>query len=149
MTVKNDEIYNQNGIVIGTEALLDKDGNQLVILEAENTGAQPVNLRIGSIEINGLVITSGDWEAQNVNAGKKLLISESLDNLLPKEAANAVGISDIKSLGLDISQKDLDYNDILDPMPVSVAFTEDAGEYAASGTPVVDENGVQITPCGG
>ena len=149
VTVKNDEIYNQNGIVIGTEALLDKDGNQLVILEAENTGAQPVNLRIGSIEINGLVITSGDWEAQNVNAGKKLLISESLDNLLPKEAANAVGISDIKSLGLDISQKDLDYNDILDPMPVSVAFTEDAGEYAASGTPVVDENGVQITPCGG
>ena len=63
VAVKNDEIYNQNGIIIGTEALLEKDGNQLVILEAENTGAEPVNLRIGSIEINGLVVASGDWEA--------------------------------------------------------------------------------------
>lgn len=141
-------LYDQNGVRISSSALLTRDDEKLLRLEVENTTDADTQLAVSDITINGLVVSSGIWDAVWISAGKRGFIDLGLSDILDSFDGDAVGIDDIQDLSFTVQAFDGQDNETGEPAKVSVKLgdgdSSDAASYDSSGEKVYEQNDIQI-----
>ncbi len=138
-----EELYSEQGVRVVSEALItNRDGEQAILLEIENTSDRRVNVRTGQFRINGLQVQSGAWSSDDINAGKRRVLGLRLTSMLDSGYWDLFGITDIGSVDFTLGLTDPDGNLLCDGREVSIvipgadASYSDAGDLAYSGNEI-------------
>jgi hypothetical protein len=144
-----DELYNQDGVRLCSEVLVeDSEGERYLLLEVENTSQDILYTSIGDVSINGLGVYPYNWTTETVNPGTRLVIDLSLDYIMEDLYWDAFGITDISDIAFSLDVRDTDYNVLSSQQFCQVSITDTASPLNTEGTVVYDDNGLQITSKG-
>ncbi|MCC8138628.1 MAG: hypothetical protein LIO76_11360 [Clostridiales bacterium] len=141
---EEEEIYNQNGVIISSEALFRSyDGEEEeLVLEIENTTDQQITFRIYKIYVNGLLINkSGLWSYDTINAGARHLLS--IYDLLEDANADIFDLSDYGTLTFDIVYEDMDSNPLTEHQLASITLSDNTS-FNTEGEELYNSDGVVI-----
>lgn len=140
-----DSLYEQNGVkLLSSGIMVNQNGEALLLLELENTTDQQVYLTTSSIALNGLLAYSSDWSNNAINPGTRGFISVNTASVLAPAYWEALGIRDLGSISLAVTQKNSDGDVIADAATVEVAVPDAAAEYDAAGQEVYSNNGFRL-----
>lgn len=147
--ISEDVLYDANGIKVNAVALVEKSNeNEALLLEIENTGADPLVAGTADIAINGVVVSSGTWDNTRINPGKKAISTVDLNSILETEFKDVLGISEIGEISLNIEVKDRNYDEIADPERITIAVPDRSAEISVDGEEVYNGNDLKITSLG-
>jgi hypothetical protein len=140
-----DELYNQGGIRICSEVLVENsDGDLALMLEVENTSQDFLYTSIGDIFINNLCVYPYSWTTDSLNPDSRRIINLSLDYIVDDTYWDAFGITDITDIAFSFSIQDSDYDDLYSEQLCQVSMENISASVDTSGTTLYDENGLQI-----
>lgn len=140
-----EELYNQNGIRVVSEALItDESGEEKMLLEIVNDSSELVYVSSSDIGINGLMVYSATWESDSINPGTHRIMEMPISSLLDKEYWDAFGITEIGEFVLSLTVKDADYDEIIEPQEICVKISEEPITVDVFGEEVYNENGIRI-----
>lgn len=140
-----DCLYKENGIEMVSSALITKDTyEKILLLEFKNNSSQDVYISTSDICVNGLKVFSGLWSNTIVQASKTCVVRVSVTDMLDVDFLDVYGIEDIGSLSLNISQKDLQGNSLVDGVLVDVRNEDNKVEFKNSDSILFDHDGIQI-----
>lgn len=114
--VENDFLQNDQLKGISSCLITNKDGEQSLFLEVENTSDKVLNLRAGNIIVNGIQLVSGSWTSETINPGKKRLVSISLDDVVSHAGGTReeFGITEYSTVKMDLDCLDNNMNNIFE-----------------------------------
>lgn len=139
------EIYNQNDIRIISECLIrNEDGEYVLLLEAESNANDLVYVTTSNIVANGLVLYDYNWSSDSINPGNRRVIGLELSSMLEKEYLDMLGLTEIGELTFSVSIKDMDYNKISAPRPISITLSENTLTIDDRGDEVYNANGIRV-----
>uniref|UniRef100_UPI004057C55C hypothetical protein n=1 Tax=Agathobacter sp. TaxID=2021311 RepID=UPI004057C55C len=140
-----DELYNQNGISIASEALMtNKDGEKVILLEIVNNTSELVYGVTTDISVNGLVVYSGTWSSDSINPGTRRIMDLSISSMLDKGYWDVLGIADIGDFACSFTVKDSDYENTTESQDLNINIAEGVSKIDASGAELYNENGIRI-----
>lgn len=140
-----DVLYDVEGVRLVSDVMFtNADGEQVMLLELENTSDTQVITRLGNISINGLLFQSGPWSNNTINAGKRRVADIDLSYILDDNYGKTFGVTDIADISFTLSLMDTDWNEIAGPQTVKIAIPDVESSLDESGEIVYDENGIQI-----
>ena len=144
-----DELYDQNGIRIVSEALVtNKDGGRVLFLEVENQTSDCVYAVTADVSVNGLLVCSGSWRSDSLNPGTRRVMDLGVTSMLDKAYWEIFGISDIGEITCTVALKDLEYDDMVDPQEIYINISDMAVPIDDSGDELYSENGVRFVSKG-
>ncbi len=139
-----DTLYDQNGISVRSEALVENGhGELMLLLEIMNTSSEPIYIVTDDIAINGLVCRTSPWSSDMVTPGKKSVAVIELYSVLNKSYWNALGLKDITSVDLTLNIEDQDGIALAAPAALSVKIS-DRNPFDSTGAEVYNANGIRV-----
>ncbi|MBE6973408.1 MAG: catabolite control protein A [Ruminococcaceae bacterium] len=139
-----DTLYDQNGISVRSEALVENGhGELMLLLEIMNASSEMVYVVTDDIAINGLVCRTSPWSSDMVTPGKKSVAVIQLHSVLSKSYWDDLGIKDITSIDLTINIEDQEGTALADPAALSVKIS-DSNQFDSSGAEVYNANGIRV-----
>lgn len=140
-----DELYNQKGIRIVSEALMtNKDGEQAFLVEMINTTDKLFYGVTSDIVVNGLGISSFICSNDSINAGCRRIIDLSIEDIFDKTYWEKFGISEIGELSFDFTINDEKQNEYLKPQTISIRTSDKTASFNNEGEELFNESGFRI-----
>ena len=140
-----DVLYDTEGVQMLSELILSNpDGDQLMLLEIENTTEERVYVRLGDFTINGLQVQQGSWTVDCINAGKRRVMDIDLTYMLDNAYREVFGIMDVSDITFSLSLKNEEGNDLAEKQAVQIAVPDVEASFDDSGEVVYDENDIQV-----
>lgn len=140
-----DEVYNQDGISIVSEALMtNKSGEKIILLEVENNSSEYVYGVTTGISVNGLVLYSSTWSSDSLNPGTRRILDLSLSSMLDKTYWDTFGISDIGKFACSFTVQDAAYTEMIAPQEISIDVSQSSAALDTSGMELYNENGIRF-----
>lgn len=143
-TFKKDKFYSEEGIDLISAAIIDKDGNDDVILELKNTSDEVRHFGVGDFAINGLVVSSSDWTSETVNPGEIGALDVDIDNMLNAEEYATLNIGDIKNVSFHATINNSKGKSLKENDTVEIAFSGKKTKVDDSGDEIYDKNKIRI-----
>lgn len=120
-----DVLYDVNDIQIVSEMLIsNEDDEQMLLLEAVNSGTEMKNMVVAGLSINGLTVYDGNWSSTTISSGKCGVISVNLNDVFNEQYWEAYGLTDISSIDVKVGIQD--GWDLKDENTVHLTIGEDA-----------------------
>ena len=140
-----DVLYDVEGVQMLSELILSNpDGDQLMLLEIENTTDEQVYVRLGDFTINGLQVQQGSWTVDCINAGKRRVMDIDLTYMLDNAYSEVFGITDVSDITFSLSLKNAEGDDLAEKQAVQIAVPDVEASFDDSGEVVYDENDIQV-----
>ncbi|MDE5698237.1 MAG: catabolite control protein A [Lachnospiraceae bacterium] len=141
----DDELYNQNGISIISEALVtNKDGEKTVFIEIENKSSELVYGVTSGMTINGLVVYSANWSSDAVSPQTRCVVGLTPSDMLDEDYWDLFGISEIENIAFSFVITDEEWNEVASSQEVSIALAKKTHPIDDKGKEVYNENGIRI-----
>ncbi len=138
-----DTLYDQNGISVRSEALVENGhGELMLLLEIMNASSEMVYIVTDDIAINGLVCRTSPWSSDMVTPGKKSVAVIELHSVLSKTYWDSLSIKDITSVDLTLNIENQDGAAVADPAVLSVKIS-DIEQLDLNGAEVYNANGIR------
>ena len=140
-----DVVYEKNGVrAVSAGMIVNRDGEQAILLELENTSEEPVFLEASDVIINGLA--AYDYSCGNlfITPGRRGVLNINLDFILEPELRDPFGISQISSVTFSLRQNDDDWHNPNMLVPVTVPVSDADISFDSTGTEVYNQNGLRI-----
>lgn len=145
----SEELYNQKGIRIISEVLLQNtEGELALLLELVNEGTDPIEAVVSDISLNGLVVYSSTWDSEFINGGKRYVMNMKLSSALDSVYWDVYGLSKIGDITFSLGLKDENNQDIAVPSVINVAIPGNEAVIDNSGAEVYNRNGIRIVSKG-
>ena len=142
---EEDEVYNQGGIRIVSEALMtNRDGEKIILLEVENNSSECIYGVTTDISVNGLVLYSSVWSRDSLNPGTRRIVDLSLSSMLDKDYWDTFGIFDIGKFTCSFTVQDADYAEMIAPQEISMVVSQSSASLDSSGMELYNENGIRF-----
>lgn len=139
-----DTIYDQNGISVRSEALVENGhGELMLLLEIMNTSSDTVYIVTDDIAINGLICRTSPWSSDMVTPGKKSIAVIELSSVLNKSYWNTLGLKNVTSVDLTLNIEDQDGTSLAAPAALSVKIS-DSNQFDSSGAEIYNANGIRV-----
>lgn len=120
-----DVLYDADDIQIVSEMLIsNEDDEQMLLLEAVNSGTEMKNMVVAGLSVNGLTVYDGNWSSTTINSGKCGVISVNLNDVFNEQYWEAYGLTDISSIDVKVGIQD--GWDLKDENTVHLTIGEDA-----------------------
>lgn len=140
-----EELYNQNGVQIVSEALMtNRDGEKAILIEILNDSQEMVYGVMSDIAVNGLMICSDRWSGDFINPGTRRIVELNITSMLDKSYWDAFGISDINDFTFSFVLEDTDHEETASPEEIGFTVAEGGAEVDDSGTELYNDNGIRI-----
>lgn len=140
-----DTLYEQDGVRVISEAVVtNRDGEQSLFLELENTSDKPVIAIASKVYINGLLVYDSNYESETINSGKRAVMDMSLSSLLEDSYRAAYGIESIGVITLSLTLKDMDYNTICNAEEVNITLPSAGASFSSDGEELYSEGGLRV-----
>ena len=138
----SDTLYEQDGVRLLSEAIItNKDHDTSLLLEFENTASEQVNVVLGQVALNGLIVQSGNCASSTINPGKRCVMGVHLTS---NTYQNIYGIEEIGNITFTVALKNMDYNAIREAEAVGIAVSDVQGAFDAEGSELYAENGIHV-----
>lgn len=142
-----DVLYDEQGIKILSEYVVtNKDGEQSLFLEVQNSSDQNMNISATDAAINGITCAS-TAESEYIVAGKKCVMSITLDNLLDRSYLEKLGMKEYKNFLCYFGVSDENY-DALGGKDIEIVFDGEVKPEDIKGEIVYDANGFKVMNLG-
>jgi hypothetical protein len=145
-----DTIYDDGGVKADTVfAGTNSSKERVVFIEGYNTGDSQVYMCISDIEVNGIVVSDGLWDAEPINAKKYSVMDISLDHAIENSKAG-INAKDVNEIKFKIGLEDVDGNDVASEKEVTISLKSEKNEQEpeAKGEEVYNKDGVKISYMG-
>lgn len=140
-----EELYNQNGVRIVSEALMtNRDGEKAILIEILNDSQEMVYGVTSDIVVNGLTINSDRWSGDFINPGTRRIVDLNITSMFDKSYWDAFGISDIKEFAFSFVLEDADHEETAAPEEIGFTVAEGGAEVDDSGMELYNDNGIRI-----
>lgn len=142
-------LYDQNNVRVLSAALVtNRDGEKLLLLEAENTGEELVLLNAGDFSVNGLQIESGVWTNDTINPGCRRVMMLELFNMMNKNFWPLLGLEEIGETAFSLAQTDMEDNTLSGAQLLTISVPGQEASFNKDGDEVYAGNGVRIVSMG-
>lgn len=138
----DETIYQNSDVSIVSAALITKDDEKHLFLEAVNNGSDIVNFRVQNFFINGLQVETGNWSTDNI-APDKIYISDLNLTSMAGECMEPFGLDEIGNVKLEIELLDTDYNTVADAQQITIPISKKYS-YDSSGDEIYNKNNIRI-----
>ena len=139
-------VYDDGGVIVDTVLKgTNEYGDSVVYLEAYNSGSSPVNVEIGNIEIDGLVVCKSRWTSETVLPEKHVVLDIDLDDVVDYGSAD-IDLDSISEIVFTVGVSDEDYDEVAKDREVVITLNENAGGTGAKldGKEVYNAHGIRI-----
>ena len=141
--------YDENGIKILSACFMEnKDGKQILMLEAENGTDKQIHLSTLDICLNGLKVQNSNHSSLAMNPGKKGLLAISPASALEEAFWQSYGIPELSSIGFGLAVSDHEWNLLAESNVITIPLGEDQLPFDVTGSEVYNENGIRIINTG-
>lgn len=131
--------------ILSETGLKKKKGGSAVLIELLNTSDKAVNAAICDIALNGLRVTSGNWDSVTILGNHTATISVNLDSVLEQEFTEALGFSEYSLLNANMRVRETeDYTEDLEEFPIEIKLSDSEPSYDDTGDLVYDSNDIRI-----
>lgn len=143
---ENDFLQDDQLKGISSCLITNKDGEQSLFLEVENTSDKVLNLRVGNIIVNGVQLVSGSWTSETINPGKKRLVSISLDDVVSHAGGTReeFGITEYSTIKMDLDCLDNNMNNIFEK-EATFTLGNSKESFMAGQTEVYNDNDLKVS----
>lgn len=137
-----DVLYDANNIQIVSGTLIsNEDDEQMLLLEAVNSGTEMKNMVVAGLSVNGLTVYDGNWSSTTISSGKCGVISVNLNNVFNEQYWEAYGLTDISSIDVKVGIQD--GWDLKDENTVHLTIGEDV-PLNLDGTELFNQDNIRI-----
>ena len=144
-----DALYNENGIRILSACLLQNEGGeQMLLLEAENSTDAMIHLSTFDISLNGLCVEPYRHSSLTMNPGKRGFLAISLDSVMEATFRESFGIEKVGTLGFRLEVSDLKWDIMTESQEITVAMYQEDFSFDTTGTEVFNQDGLTIVSKG-
>lgn len=141
--------FDQKGIRVVSQTLVShSSGEQVLLIEVENTSDDMVFASVGDTALNGLSVENGTWSTDWVSAGKRRVMSIQLYSLLDESYRNIFGMDEISSVSYSFEIADIEDDTLVIPPTLTLTVPGSTSTYDSSGEEVYQENGIRIVSKG-
>lgn len=142
-----DVLYDEDGIKILNEYVVtNKDGEQSIFLEVQNTSDRNLYATATDAVVNKIACSS-TAASEFIVAGKRCVMTISMDNLLSKNYLEKLGMKEYKNFLTYFGVKDEDYNAI-GGKDIEIPFAGDVRPEDFETETVYDANGFKVMDMG-
>ena len=141
-----DVLYDADDIQIVSGTLIsNEDDEQMLLLEAVNSGTEMKNMIVTGLSVNGLTVYDGNWSSTTISSGKCGVISINLNDVFNEQYWEVYGLTDISSIDVKIGIQD--GWDLKDENTVHLTIGEDA-PLNLDGTELFSQDNIRIVSKG-
>lgn len=141
----DEELYNQSGISIISEALItNKDGEKTIFIEIENNSSELVYGVTSNMILNGLVVYDARWSSDAVSPHTRCIVGLSPSSMLEEDYWDLFGISEIGDVAFTFTAIDGEWNEVAPSQEVSIALLPKTPSISDKGEEVYNEGGIRI-----
>ena len=141
-----DVLYDADDIQIVSGTLIsNEDDEQMLLLEAVNSGTEMKNMIVTGLSVNGLTVYDGNWSLTTISSGKCGVISINLNDVFNEQYWEVYGLTDISSIDVKIGIQD--GWDLKDENTVHLTIGEDA-PLNLDGTELFSQDNIRIVSKG-
>ncbi|MDE6724392.1 MAG: hypothetical protein K2J79_02205 [Ruminiclostridium sp.] len=139
----DEKLFDKNGVKVISEALVtNKSGEQVLIIELENSSSKQLEISLGKISLNGLTVENGTKTINTVNPNKKCVVGITLSSLLDENYWDIFGLKEIGKIDLRLKTEENDKE--LDSEFISISLPGKDASFNNSGVEVYNKNGMKI-----
>lgn len=137
-----DVLYDADDIQIVSGTLIsNEDDEQMLLLEAVNSGTEMKNMIVTGLSVNGLTVYDGNWSSTTISSGKCGVISINLNDVFNEQYWEVYGLTDISSIDVKVGIQD--GWDLKDENTVHLTIGEDA-PLNLDGTELFSQDNIRI-----
>lgn len=137
-----DVLYDADDIQIVSEMLMsNEDDEQMLLLEAVNSGTEMKNMVVAGLSVNGLTVYDGNWSSTTISSGKCGVISVNLNDVFNEQYWEVYGLTDISSIDVKVGIQD--GWDLKNENTVHLTIGEDA-PLNLDGTELFSQDNIRI-----
>lgn len=137
-----DVLYDADNIQIVSGTLIsNEDDEQMLLLEAVNSGTEMKNIIVTGLSVNGLTVYDGNWSSTTISSGKCGVISINLNDVLNEQYWEVYGLTDISSIDVKVGIQD--GWDLKNENTVHLTIGEDA-PLNLDGTELFSQDNIRI-----
>ncbi|MBQ7064782.1 MAG: catabolite control protein A [Firmicutes bacterium] len=138
-------LMDSGNVSLVSECLIrNVDEEETLFLEFDNQGEELYEIAIRDIAINGILVSSGAWSYESINAGKKCITDIQLDSVLDSNFLEPLGIEEFAQIGFNISVQKESEEEPEAAIPVSVIIDGRKSESSSEGEVVYNQNDMLI-----
>ena len=130
--------------VVSSGLLQNSSGEQMLFLEAVNTGEQPVYFSTSDIALNRIAVHSYNWSSDLILPGARRVVTIDPGNVFEEEFWSAYGMEKLGSVAMNVILRDQDGNDLTTAALLQVQLAQDVPAVNAEGVEVYNANGIRI-----
>lgn len=146
---EEDELYNQNGLRIVSEAMIETDeGEKAVFLEVVNDSSEMLCCSLEDMVINNIAVSEGIWRSDFINPKSRGIIQLEISPMLEPAWYELFGISEIESLGFKVRTKDKNYEKLGEAQEADIVFNDSQSKPDTSGAELYNSGGIRIVSKG-
>lgn len=137
-----DVLYDADDIqIVSGTLMLNKNDEQMLLLEAVNSGTEMKNMVVAGLSVNGLTVYDGNWSSTTISSGKCGVISVNLNDVFNEQYWEVYGLTDISSIDVKVGIQD--GWDLKDENTVHLTIGEDA-PLNLDGTELFNQDNIRI-----
>ena len=137
-----DVLYDADNIQIVSGTLIsNEDDEQMLLLEAVNSGTEMKNIIVTGLSVNGLTVYDGNWSSTTISSGKCGVISINLNDVFNEQYWEVYGLTDISSIDVKVGIQD--GWDLKNEKTVHLTIGEDA-PLNLDGTELFSQDNIRI-----
>lgn len=137
-----DVLYDADDIqIVSGTLMLNKNDEQMLLLEAVNSGTEMKNMAVAGLSVNGLTVYDGNWSSTTISSGKCGVISVNLNDVFNEQYWEVYGLTDISSIDVKVGIQD--GWDLKDENTVHLTIGEDA-PLNQDGTELFNQDNIRI-----
>lgn len=142
----SDEVlHEQDGFaVVSSGLMINRDGEEALLLEVVNSSAEPVTAVTSGICLNGLSINSSAWSYDTINPGKTGVVNLVLSRMLNSSHWDAYGIKDVGTVSLTMHFQNADGKDLSTPAVISIVNPDGTSSFDKEGQEVYHANDIRF-----
>lgn len=138
------DFYSENGVNIFAQTMFeDEDGSKLMLIEAENTSDQPVNVTFENFSLNGLFIEKHNsvYINPHCKAIEEIWFPEP-------QLMKLCGIDAVGKVTADVTVSDEDYEESSEKVNLTFSETDPTASFLREGTEVYSADGIRMISMG-
>lgn len=137
-----DVLYDADNIQIVSGTLIsNEDDEQMLLLEAVNSGTEMKNIIVTGLSVNGLTVYDGNLSSTTISSGKCGVISINLNDVFNEQYWEVYGLTDISSIDVKVGIQD--GWDLKNENTVHLTIGEDA-PLNLDGTELFSQDNIRI-----
>lgn len=116
-------IYDKQGVLVNEEVIMvNRSGETIIIMEAENTSDQTVYLEVNDVTINGLMVYDGIWTGEAINPGKTASLSMTVNDVIDDDVRSLLKIEEYSDISFEMILEDMESTALASPAKLKIGL---------------------------